>query len=66
MSANLIRATVDDSIRWTWDVGSERAMAVVVHKCGPEAVKLTHLARHTAKNITLVYINMGRGGSQGR
>ena len=58
LSANLILATVDDSIRRTWDVGSERATAVVAHKYGPEAAKSTHLAAHTAKNVTLVYIDM--------
>ena len=58
LSANLILATVDDSIRRTWDVGSERATAVVAHKYGPEAAKSTHLAAHTARNVTLVYIDM--------
>ncbi|TBU43802.1 hypothetical protein BD309DRAFT_893678 [Dichomitus squalens] len=58
LSANLILATVDDSLRRTFDVGSERATAVVAHKYGPEAAKSTHLATHTARNVTLVYIDM--------
>ena len=58
LSANLVLAAVDDSIRRTWDVGSERATAVVAHKYGPEAAKSTHLAAHTARNVTLVYIDM--------
>lgn len=58
LSANLILSTVDDSIKRTFDVGSERVSAVVAHKYGPEAGRSTHLATHTARNVTLVYIDM--------
>ncbi|TFK88297.1 hypothetical protein K466DRAFT_521073 [Polyporus arcularius HHB13444] len=58
LSANLILSTVDDSLKRTFDVGSERVSAVVAHKYGPEAGRSTHLATHTARNVTLVYIDM--------
>ena len=56
--ANLVLATVDDSLKRTVDVGSERVAAVVGHKYGPEAGRSAQLATHTARNVTLVYIDM--------
>ena len=41
-----------------FDVSSERVTAVVGHKYGPEAARSAHLATHTARNVTLVYIDM--------
>ncbi|RPD59263.1 hypothetical protein L226DRAFT_553696 [Lentinus tigrinus ALCF2SS1-7] len=58
LSANLILSAVDDSIKRTFDAGSESVSAVVAHKYGPEAGRSTHLATHTARNVTLVYIDM--------
>lgn len=51
-------AAVDDSLKRTFDVGAERVTAVVGHKYGPDAARSTHLATHTARNVTLVYIDM--------
>ncbi|KAI0373231.1 hypothetical protein BV20DRAFT_963050 [Pilatotrama ljubarskyi] len=58
LSANLVLATVDDSVKRVFDVGSEQLTAVMSHKYGPDAGKSTHLATHTARNVTLVYIDM--------
>ncbi|KAI0806840.1 hypothetical protein C8Q74DRAFT_1375418 [Fomes fomentarius] len=58
LSANLVLAAVDDSLKRTFDVGAERVTAVVGHKYGPAAARSTHLATHTARNVTLVYIDM--------
>ncbi|KAI0355046.1 hypothetical protein OH77DRAFT_1496245 [Trametes cingulata] len=58
LSANLVLATVDDSVKRVFDVGSSQLTAVMSHKYGPDAGKSTHLATHTARNVTLVYIDM--------
>ena len=58
LSANLILSTIDDSIKRSFDVGSERVSAVVAHKYGPDAGRSTHLATHTARNVVLVYVDM--------
>ncbi|GBE82757.1 hypothetical protein SCP_0411420 [Sparassis crispa] len=58
LSANLVLASVDDSARRVWEVGSERLAAVVEHKYGPAAAHSTTLAAHTARNVALVYIDM--------
>ncbi|KAI0737901.1 hypothetical protein C8Q80DRAFT_1222634 [Daedaleopsis nitida] len=58
LSANLVLATVDDSLTRALDVGSERVTAVVGHKYGADAAHSTHLATHTARNVSLVYIDM--------
>ncbi|KAI0628723.1 hypothetical protein C8Q77DRAFT_1145079 [Trametes polyzona] len=58
LSANLVLATVDDSLKRAVDVGSKQLTAVVGHKYGEGAGKTTHLATHTARNVTLVYIDM--------
>ncbi|KAH9857567.1 hypothetical protein C2E23DRAFT_899979 [Lenzites betulinus] len=58
LSANLVLAAVDDSMRRTVEVGSTQLTAVMSHKYGADAGKTTHLATHTAKNVTLVYIDM--------
>ena len=51
-------ATVDDSAKRMFDVGSTQITAAVAHKYGSEAGKSAHLATHTARNVTLVYIDM--------
>ena len=58
LSANLVLATVDDSLARTFDVASDRASAVAAHKYGPDAGRSTALAAHTARNVTLVYIDV--------
>ncbi|KAL6308714.1 hypothetical protein BKA93DRAFT_815336 [Sparassis latifolia] len=58
LSANLVLASVDDSARRVWEVGSERLAAVVEHKYGAAAAHSTTLAAHTARNVALVYIDM--------
>ncbi|KAI8999085.1 hypothetical protein BD414DRAFT_476947 [Trametes punicea] len=58
LSANLVLATVDDSARRMFDVGSQQITAVVGHKYGTDAGRSAHLATHTARNVTLVYIDM--------
>ncbi|RPD68047.1 hypothetical protein L226DRAFT_576743 [Lentinus tigrinus ALCF2SS1-7] len=59
LSAILILSTVDDSIKRTFDVRSQRVSAVVARKYGPEAGRLVHPATHTARNITPVYARVG-------
>ncbi|RPD52708.1 hypothetical protein L227DRAFT_617602 [Lentinus tigrinus ALCF2SS1-6] len=56
LSAILILSTVDDSIKRTFDVRSQRVSAVVARKYGPEAGRLVHPATHTARNITPVFV----------
>ncbi|KAI9059727.1 hypothetical protein FKP32DRAFT_1760780 [Trametes sanguinea] len=58
LSANLVLATVDDSAKRMFDVGSTQITAAVAHKYGSEVGKSAHLATHTARNVTLVYIDM--------
>ncbi|KAI0781426.1 hypothetical protein BD413DRAFT_505234 [Trametes elegans] len=58
LSANLVLATVDDSAKRVFDVGSKQLTAAMGHKYGADAGKSTHLATHTARNVTLVYIDM--------
>ncbi|KAI0324694.1 hypothetical protein GY45DRAFT_342417 [Cubamyces sp. BRFM 1775] len=58
LSANLVLATVDDSAKRMLDVGSAQLTAVVGHKYGAGAGRTTELATHTARNVTLVYIDM--------
>ncbi|EIW60897.1 uncharacterized protein TRAVEDRAFT_146573 [Trametes versicolor FP-101664 SS1] len=58
LSANLLLATVDDSVKRAVDVGSTQLTAVMGHKYGEGAGRTTHLATHTARNVTLVYIDM--------
>lgn len=58
LSANLVLATVDDSVKRAVDVGSTQLTAVMGHKYGEGAGRTTHLATHTARNVTLVYIDM--------
>ncbi|OJT13433.1 hypothetical protein TRAPUB_10031 [Trametes pubescens] len=58
LSANLVLATVDDSLKRAVDVGSSQLTAVMGHKYGEGAGRTTHLATHTARNVTLVYIDM--------
>ncbi|KAH8100224.1 hypothetical protein BXZ70DRAFT_938612 [Cristinia sonorae] len=58
VSANLVLATVDDSARRVFEVGSERLGAVMGHKYGPQAQQSTHLATHTARNVVLVYVDV--------
>ncbi|KAI0648358.1 hypothetical protein C8Q79DRAFT_571098 [Trametes meyenii] len=58
LSANLILATVDDSAKRVFDGASTNLTAVMGHKYGADAGKSTHLATHTARNVTLVYIDM--------
>ncbi|KAH9890576.1 hypothetical protein C8Q73DRAFT_651934 [Cubamyces lactineus] len=58
LSANLVLATVDESAKRMLDVGSQQLSAVVGHKYGAGAGRTTELATHTARNVTLVYIDM--------
>ncbi|KAI0668438.1 hypothetical protein C8Q78DRAFT_258882 [Trametes maxima] len=58
LSANLILATVDDSAKRVFGGASTNLTAVMSHKYGADAGKSTHLATHTARNVTLVYIDM--------
>ncbi|KAI0081448.1 hypothetical protein K474DRAFT_1688682 [Panus rudis PR-1116 ss-1] len=58
LSANLVLSAVDDSVSRVFEVGSEQLSAVVGHKYGPQAGHSTHLATHTARNVTLVYVDM--------
>ena len=58
LSANLVLATVDDSARRMLDVGSQQLTAVMGHNYGASAGRTTELATHTARNVTLVYIDM--------
>ena len=51
-------ATVDESAKRMLDVGSQQLSAVVGHKYGAGAGRTTELATHTARNVTLVYIDM--------
>ncbi|CAL1703366.1 unnamed protein product [Somion occarium] len=58
LSANLVLATIDDSANRLFEAGSQNLSAVVGHKYGPQAGHNTHSATQTAKNVTLVYIDM--------
>ncbi|KAH9939583.1 hypothetical protein B0H21DRAFT_756277 [Amylocystis lapponica] len=58
LSANLVLAALDDSVRRMWDGSSASLNAVVQHKYGSAAAHSTHLASHTARNVVLVYIDM--------
>ena len=57
LSANLVVATLDDSLARAFDAGAARTAAVVGHKYGPEAGRAAHLGAHTARNVALVYVD---------
>ncbi|KAJ7221639.1 hypothetical protein GGX14DRAFT_430537 [Mycena pura] len=58
LSADLILATMDNSMRRILDSGTENLGSVVGHKYGPEAAESSVLMAGTARNVALVYIDL--------
>lgn len=58
LSADLILATMDSSVKRIVSVGGDNLTRAVEHKYGPEAARSAGFVVGTAKNIVAVYIDM--------
>ncbi|KZT74158.1 hypothetical protein DAEQUDRAFT_807844 [Daedalea quercina L-15889] len=58
LSANLVLASVDESVSRLLDAGTMQLGAAVGHRYGPDAARSTGLAAGTARNVVLVYVDV--------